>query len=1194
MSDLTFGVRMDGNGNLAGEAKAVAASITDLKKSTDDLTAASVRLNQAQKDTATGWTIFKGNADQYQAAIVASTAAHQRAAEQIYSVNDAFLKTAGGAEQVQLATSHATREMMILGHEVATGNISRLPYTLIQIVQGLSPVGLEIAAVTALVVAGGYAWYEWEKASNKAVDAAKAGLDAAQKAADKSKQMNTVEKIAADNIKIHDLELENTYDLDRINKLQETQRTASNNRKLADEIMYLSQSRMANKEHILNLQKDAATLQEQLDKKDAAQFKAPVVDPNDTAVINMQTEAIKKQMEASGVSAAETNVYILATKGATIAQIDDAQAAAELTDASLNQISATKAATKAADDAQKLREQGVITIMNETEQISKKADAAELENVKIGQTKEQLDALNLARIDEQIMSDAILAAGMRDVDGYQAQVDAIDAQIEALGRLRNAEAAKPAAEAAHAAASASAAEYKKAGDEMNRALTDGLMRAFESGKGYAQAFRDTLVNMFKTTILQPTISYILTPVSGGMAAMFSDGSAAQTMTNAQGVSMTTTGSEAAGGMATAGWVGLAVVAAAAIINRMGYDHGNPSAAQVQSVQATGQVFGDMLAKSATIAQVSQAIKLNSDDGLVYSKGMLDALTLMNNNIGSFAAMIVRTNPSLATGANFTLPGNTSTWNTSGLTGNYGLNSISASGSQVMSASIDALQGALNPSLLAKFNSLGSILGGKTSSNVTDTGLAINGTIGGLMQGSGIQQYMNSNTTTSSYFGLEHQTNANPTQYAAVGADFNAAFAKIFSNLHDVMINAGKALGMDVSGMDALIKNFDISTQISLKGLSGQALSDAVSQVITNMSDKIVKTTFADVMQYQQVGEDALTTLVRVANETEMVSISLDRIGVAAKPAAANMMGVAEALIAAAGGAANYSSMMDYFSKNFLTTAQQLVPAQNAVNKAFADLNMAVPDSKAAFTALMQSADVSTASGQALQIALLNIAPAFNAISTAAGDATAKLMALIKTDSFSTSLAYTMAMAKAMAPSTPAQVVAPSDQAQITSAQHTTFGQALIDGSAWGKKLHDTIMTVVANNAKSASVPGFATNAMAPVATKTAIASVATNAMAPSTLKVPGFASGGDFGGGVRMVGEVGRELEFTGPSRIMNNADTNKLLDNTEMVTEIKALRAEVAKLRISNEDTARSSRKVSDLLRRVTQDGNSLMTTPA
>ena len=60
----------------------------------------------------------------------------------------------------------------------------------------------------------------------------------------------------------------------------------------------------------------------------------------------------------------------------------------------------------------------------------------------------------------------------------------------------------------------------------------------------------------------------------------------------------------------------------------------------------------------------------------------------------------------------------------------------------------------------------------------------------------------------------------------------------------------------------------------------------------------------------------------------------------------------------------------------------------------------------------------------------------------------------------------------------------------------------------------------------------------------------------------GFASGGYHSGGLRIVGERGPELEFTGPSRIVSNADSKKLLDTSGMEQEIRSLKQEMKSLR--------------------------------
>lgn len=63
------------------------------------------------------------------------------------------------------------------------------------------------------------------------------------------------------------------------------------------------------------------------------------------------------------------------------------------------------------------------------------------------------------------------------------------------------------------------------------------------------------------------------------------------------------------------------------------------------------------------------------------------------------------------------------------------------------------------------------------------------------------------------------------------------------------------------------------------------------------------------------------------------------------------------------------------------------------------------------------------------------------------------------------------------------------------------------------------------------------------------------ALAAQGVSVPAFASGGMHSGGVRVVGENGPELEFTGPSRIMSNADTGKLMGFGDLLAEMRALR---------------------------------------
>jgi tape measure domain-containing protein len=62
-------------------------------------------------------------------------------------------------------------------------------------------------------------------------------------------------------------------------------------------------------------------------------------------------------------------------------------------------------------------------------------------------------------------------------------------------------------------------EWNRTTEEINRTLTDALMRGFENGKGFAENMRDTIVNMFKTMVLRPVISAVLSPVSAAIGGM---------------------------------------------------------------------------------------------------------------------------------------------------------------------------------------------------------------------------------------------------------------------------------------------------------------------------------------------------------------------------------------------------------------------------------------------------------------------------------------------------------------------------------------------------------------------------------------------------------------------------------------------------------------------------------------------------
>jgi hypothetical protein len=97
---------------------------------------------------------------------------------------------------------------------------------------------------------------------------------------------------------------------------------------------------------------------------------------------------------------------------------------------------------------------------------------------------------------------------------------------------------------------------------------------------------------------------------------------------------------------------------------------------------------------------------------------------------------------------------------------------------------------------------------------------------------------------------------------------------------------------------------------------------------------------------------------------------------------------------------------------------------------------------------------------------------------------------------------------------------------------------------------------------------------------TLIAASQIETIAGKAGKLPGYADGGYHSGGLRVVGENGAEVEYTGPSLIYNR---DQLVDVSALLAELRALRAEV---KYGNYAVAKNTMKTAESLQRIEYDG--------
>jgi TP901 family phage tail tape measure protein len=261
-----------------------------------------------------------------------------------------------------------------------------------------------------------------------------------------------------------------------------------------------------------------------------------------------------------------------------------------------------------------------------------------------------------------------------------------------------------------------------------------------------------------------------------------------------------------------------------------------TAAYVQKNQGTGTVLGDATAKSDSIANSLSDLKNNADVTLPLTQKMVSSLQSIEDSMSGLASLTAQAGVG---------------------TSSLGL-STGSSGSGI----------------------LGSIFG-KSSTSLTDSGLTFGGNVGSLEQGQGFNQYAVTTTSSSSLFGLI-KSSSNNSSTQAVSSAVAQQFGLVFKNLQSSLTSAATSLGKDSDSVATAIDNVVLqTTKVSLMGLTGDDLTNAINNVMSAAMDQIAETVYPDMAAFQKVGEGYAQTVVRVASGVEQADAALKQLGVTA-------------------------------------------------------------------------------------------------------------------------------------------------------------------------------------------------------------------------------------------------------------------------------------------------------------------------
>lgn len=509
-------------------------------------------------------------------------------------------------------------------------------------------------------------------------------------------------------------------------------------------------------------------------------------------------------------------------------------------------------------------------------------------------------------------------------------------------------------------------EWQRTTDDINKSLTDALLRGFEDGKGFAKNFRDTLKNMFRTLVLQPLIRPIVA-WSGGMLSMLMGGMAGAAQGGAGG------GLGNMGGFNFSGFGGM---------NNLGMlgSYGQMFANGATLLQQGWGAFSDNLA----------ALWTNGQYGSAFASGAGAAMSALGGIFGGRAI-------------GQALSGGYSAW---GRSGNSAVNTGTAAGAAIGSfipgvgTAIGALVG----------GALGGVVNRLFGRKLKDYG--IEGTFGGEEGFSG--------RAWKYYKGGWFRSNK--TRYEALDEETRQTLAKPYQAVRDQLRAYAEALNIPTDKLNSVTHTLRLSLQglkpeeiqqrytealgAAQEALAESLLREAEGQQMERLARGLMENftvkaqDAASQLQtrsyFRRDGETAVQTLERMAASLATVNSAFALLGRTLFEASVRSGDMASRLVELFGqgqeGRNAFTQAVGSYYQNFYSETERKENARRAITQQIQDLGLQAPDlqsanARAQFRALVDGLDLTTDAGRRAFAALMRLQGAVAEVTEAAEDAT---------------------------------------------------------------------------------------------------------------------------------------------------------------------------------------------------------------
>ena len=478
--------------------------------------------------------------------------------------------------------------------------------------------------------------------------------------------------------------------------------------------------------------------------------------------------------------------------------------------------------------------------------------------------------------------------------------------------------------------------WKDTAKSIEQSITDALMRGFESGKDFASNLKDTLINMFKSLVLRPIIQATITgSVSGaaGAATIGTAGDPGSISIGGGGISSMLSTVKSAYDMITGGASNTyAALAKSTVGQSLGLSEAVSGGLGVPSVP--GGVAGASSFSSVQITSLGESIGA----GLA---------TVGGGVIGSAIGTAIAGDKRVIDGVSSATVG-------AAIGSVFG--PVGAFAGGVIGGIVDAAFGSGAKTVKASGIS-GTFSGAEFSGQSWDFWRKKGGWFGGGGKG---------------------------TDYAPIDPEMEAALTSSFALLKLQVGKAAQDLGVDTQA----IANYSKAIQVQL-GDDAAANSQAIADMLDGISDDLAKLALAG-SDFGRAGETAAQTLVRLSSSLVAVNDGLDLAHLKTMGVSLAAGAMASSLASAMGGIDGFRASISSYYDAYFSDAEKQQDLLSSLTKSFAAMGLALPDSKAAFRALVEGLDLTTAAGQATFAGMMSLSGAFAQMADtaqAAADAT---------------------------------------------------------------------------------------------------------------------------------------------------------------------------------------------------------------